>query len=271
MNQIAEALRINRQAVHPPLWHRLKYWGLFAALIAALAWSLHDLGLGLHVLIAGTGKLGVILKAMWPPSSGGVAPRIWLAVVQTLGMAVLGTALAAFVSIPLGLIAARNVVSSPTVHFAIRRMLDLFRGIPVLIWALIVVAAIGLGPLAGVLALAFADIPRMAKLLGETIENVDERQREMIRATGAPVLVVLRFGTLPQVLPNWLSQVLYTLEYNFRAAVVVGVVGGGGIGFELQERIRIYAYDEVAYIIVLYIVTVSLLDLISSRLRSTLT
>jgi phosphonate transport system permease protein len=205
---------------------------------------------------------------MWPPSDGEAPLRIGWAVAQTLGMAVLGTTLAALLAVPLGMIAARNIVSNPTIHFIVRRIMDVFRGIPALIWALILVAAIGLGPVAGILALAFADIPRLGKQFAEAMENIDERQRESLRATGAPALVVLRFGALPQALPIWLSQCLYSLELNFRSAVVVGVVGGGGIGFELQERIRIFAFDEVAYIIIVYVVTVSLLDLLSARLRS---
>ncbi|MFM9852362.1 MAG: phosphonate ABC transporter, permease protein PhnE [Sphingomonadaceae bacterium] len=267
---LTDALRINRQAVHPPLWDTFKYWALFAAVFAAFLYAVDDIGLGFGILSAGVSKLGVMLGAMWPPSDGEAPVRIWFAVAQTLGMAVLGTSFAALMAVPLGLIAARNIVANPVVHFVVRRVMDVFRGIPALIWALILVAALGLGPIAGILALAFADIPRLGKLFAEAMENIDERQRDSIRATGASAAIVVRFGTLPQALPIWLSQCLYSLEMNFRAAVVVGVVGGGGIGFELQERIRIFAYDEVAYIIILYVVTVSLLDLLSERLRANL-
>ncbi|MFM9829530.1 MAG: phosphonate ABC transporter, permease protein PhnE [Sphingomonas sp.] len=268
---LAAAIRINPKAVHPPLLDRLRPWAVVALGVAAFIAAAHDLGLTPDVLGAGVAKLGGIVQAMVPPSDGQAAGRIWFAVAQTLGMAVLGTSFASIVALPLGLVAARNIVANPILHFVIRRCMDLFRGIPALIWALILVAAIGLGPLAGILALAFADIPRLGKLYAEAMENIDERQREAIRATGAPVAIVLRFGTLPQALPIWLSQCLYSLELNFRSAVVVGIVGGGGIGFELRERIRIYAFDEVAYIIILYVFTVSMLDLLSGRLRSMLT
>ncbi len=267
---LAAAIRISPKAVHPSPWDRVKYCGLFALFVVAFLAAADDIGLGYRVLNTGVSKLGVILDAMIPPSDGEAPVRIWFAVAQTLGMAVLGTIFAAILALPLGLIAARNVVSNPVLHFAIRRVMDLFRGIPALIWALILVAAIGLGPLAGILALAFADIPRLGKLFAEAMENIDEQQRDAIRATGAPTLVVLRYGTLPQALPIWLSQCLYSLELNFRSAVVVGIVGGGGIGFELRERIRIFAFDEVAYIIILYVITVGLLDMLSSRLRANL-
>lgn len=268
---LTAAIRINPKAVYPPLLDRLRPWAVVALVVVAFLGAAQDLGLQPDVLEAGLTKLGVIVKTMLPPSDGEAPMRIWFSVAQTLGMAVLGTAFAAIFALPLGLIAARNIVANPIIHFVIRRCMDLFRGIPALIWALILVAAIGLGPLAGILALAFADIPRLGKLYAEAMENIDERQRESIRATGAPAAVVLRFGTLPQALPIWLSQCLYSLELNFRSAVVVGIVGGGGIGFELRERIRIFAFDEVAYIIMLYVITVSLLDLLSARLRSKLT
>jgi phosphonate transport system permease protein len=265
------AMRISPKAVHPPFLERARYWGFFVLLFAAFLGAAHDIGLGYQVLSAGTSKLGVILDAMLPPSDGEAPVRILVSLAQTLGMAVLGTSFAAIVALPLGLIAARNIVASSFVHFVVRRIMDLFRGIPALIWALILVAAIGPGALAGILALAFADVPRLGKLYAEAMENIDERQRESIRATGAPTAIVLRFGTLPQAFPIWMSQCLYSLEMNFRSAVVVGVVGGGGIGFELLERIRIFAFDEVAYIIILYIITVGLLDLLSARLRANLT
>jgi phosphonate transport system permease protein len=267
---LAAAARINPAAVHPPFWDRLKYWALLALVLGAFVAALNDLGIGFGILSVGVSKLGVIVEAMVPPSDGEAPVRIWVSIAQTLGMAVMGTTLAALVALPLGLIAARNIVANAIIHFIVRRIMDLFRGIPALIWALILVAALGLGPVAGILALAFADIPRLGKLFAEALENIDPRQLDSIGATGAPALVVLRFGALPQALPIWLSQCLYSLEVNFRSAVVVGVVGGGGIGFELQERIRIFAFDEVAYIIILYVITVSCLDLLSERLRKRL-
>ncbi len=257
-------------AIDIPLRARLRPWLICAAIAAVFVVCCIDLDIGPDVIGQGIGKLGVILWAMWPPSDGGQLVRLLIAIAQTLGIAVLGTVLGVLGAIPLGLMAARNLVRNAVVHFAVRRLLDIFRGIPVLVWALILVAAFGLGPLPGVLALAFADIPRLAKLFAEAIENIDRRQRESLQATGANSAAVIRFGILPQVLPIWLSQSLYYLEQNFRAAAVVGVVGAGGIGFELNERIRIFAFDEVALITLLYILIVALLDEISQRLRAQL-
>lgn len=242
--------------------------GTFLLLFAV---ACREIGIDIAVLADGVGKLGILLSTMWPPSDGGQPGKLFYVILQTLAMAVIGTAVATVLAVPVGMLAARNIVPNRIVHFAIRRFLDLFRGIPVLVWALIMVAAFGLGPIPGILAIILTDIPRLGKLFAEAMENVDERQVASMRVTGAGSLTVLRFGALPQMLPVWLSQCLYFLEQNFRAAAIVGVVGGGGIGFELQERIRIFAFDEVAYITALYIVAVGIFDVASSRLRARLT
>jgi len=267
---IARARARVPRAIDKPLSERLRPWAIATATFALFIACCIDFDLGPEVLANGIGKLGGILAAMWPPSAGGQWSRLLLAIAQTLGLAVLGTLLGILGALPLGLMGARNLVSNAAIHFIVRRMMDVFRGIPALVWALILVAAFGLGPLPGVLALALADIPRLGKLFAEAIESVDRRQRESLQATGASGSLVLRFGMLPQVLPVCLSQCLYYLEQNFRAAAVVGVVGAGGIGFELNERIRIFAFDEVALITILYIVIVGLLDEVSQRLRARL-
>jgi phosphonate transport system permease protein len=138
------------------------------------------------------------------------------------------------------------------------------------VWALIFVAAFGLGPFGGVLALAAADIPSLSKLFAEALENGDPGPVEGTRAAGVSPLLELRFGLAPQMAPIMASQCLYFLESNFRNAAVLGIVGAGGIGFELEERIRVFAFDQLAFIILLYIVAVSLLDTASGWLRRTL-
>jgi phosphonate transport system permease protein len=268
---IAQAAAIAPDVVSRPFRQRLRTWLTWGIFLLVFVFACREIGLDVAVLADGIGKLGTFLSAMWPPSDGGQPGKLLYVILQTLAMAVIGTAVATVLAIPVGMLAARNLVSDPILHFAIRRFLDLFRGIPVLVWALIMVAAFGLGPVPGILAIILTDIPRLAKLFAEAMENVDERQVASLRVTGAGNMTVLRFGTLPQMLPVWLSQCLYFLEQNFRAAAIVGVVGGGGIGFELQERIRVFAFDEVAYITLLYIVAVGILDVASSRLRARLT
>jgi phosphonate transport system permease protein len=239
--------------------------------LAVLAWFCVDLGLSFDQFGRGVQKLGDFFGAMWPPSDGGVLPRILRSLWETFAMAFAGTVIGALVGAPLGILGAKTIVPNPVIHFLLRRFFDVFRGIPALVWALILISALGLGPLAGVLALALEDGPRFAKLFSEAIENADERPREAVRAAGGGPLAMFRYGLLPQTIPVWTSQMLYFLERNFRAAAVLGIVGAGGIGFELSERIRIFAFDEVLFITLLYMICVASLDFASAQLRKRLT
>lgn len=251
----------------PPLLRRLAVALGWIVGLAFFALLISDLGLSFDQFGRGVAKLGRFFSSMWPPSDGGQLPRILRSLAETFAMAFLGTFLGAVAAVPLGILGAKTIVGQAVLHFLLRRSFDIFRGIPALVWALILISALGLGPLAGILALALEDAPRMAKLFAETIENADERQKEGVRSTGASSLAVLRFGLAPQVAPVWASQMLYFLERNFRSAAVLGIVGAGGIGFELEERIRIFAFDEVIFIVLLYMVCVALLDFASQRLR----
>lgn len=182
-------------------------------------------------------------------------------------MAFLGTLLAALVAVPLGFLGARNVVPVGLFHFGLRRLFDGLRGIDSLIWAIVFVAALGMGPFAGILAIAVPDAGTLAKLFAEAIENVEKRQVEGVEAAGGSPVEPARFGILPQVLPLMLANVLYFFESNTRSATILGVVGAGGIGLQLAERIRLDDWQEVAFIILLILLTVSLIDWLSGRLR----
>jgi len=258
----AHATRPWRSRLVPPILTLL-----FAAVFAKMA---ADVGFSPERLINGVGRFGRVVAAMVPPSSGGQFLHILQALGETLAMAFVGTLLAALIALPLGIIGAKTVVPQPGLHFGFRRLLDLFRGVPVLVWALILVSAFGLGPFAGVCALALADIPHLAKLFAESIENADRKPIDGVRSTGAAPLGVIRFGLLPQVAPVIASQCLYYLESNFRHAAVLGIVGAGGIGYELEERIRVFSFDVAAFIILLYMLAVAILDTASRELRKRL-
>jgi phosphonate transport system permease protein len=215
----------------------------------------------------GLSGLGTIIVLMIPPSPGVLWVDILKGIAESVAMAFLGTFIAALIAVPLGFLGANNVVVNALAHFSIRRVFDGFRGVDQLIWALAYVRAVGLGPLAGVLAIATADIAVLAKLYAEAIENAERRQAEGIEAVGGSPLMRTRFGLLPQVLPVMLSQALYFLESNTRSASVLGIVGAGGIGLAIAERIRIRAWDEVAFIIILMLVVVATIDQLSARLR----
>jgi phosphonate transport system permease protein len=182
-------------------------------------------------------------------------------------MAFMGTLLAAVAAVPLGFAGARNVMPVRLLHFGLRRLFDGLRGIDSLIWAILFVAAVGMGPFAGILALAVPDTGTLAKLFAEAIENVEKRQVEGIEAAGSNAVERARFGILPQVLPVMLSHLLYFFESNTRSATILGVVGAGGIGLQLAERIRLDDWQEVAFIILLILATVAVIDWVSGRLR----
>jgi len=218
-------------------------------------------------LSRGISGLFVILRQMIPPSLGQQWPDILQGLAESVAMAFLGTFVAAVIAVPLGFLGARNVLVNALAHFSIRRVFDGFRGVDQLIWALAFVRAVGLGPLAGVLAITAAEICVLAKLFAEAIENADPRQKEAVEAAGGSRLLAIRYGLIPQVLPVLLAQTLYSFESNTRSASILGVVGAGGIGLQIAERIKVRYWDEVSFIIILLLVTVAVIDQLSARVR----
>ena len=218
----------------------------------------------------GFGELGKIVALMLPPDYGSQSKLIlWsLALAETLAIAFLGTLLAAVLAFPFGFLAARNVVPSWIFRFSVRRGLDSIRGVDTLIWALIWINVVGLGPFAGVLAIMTSDFGSFGKLFSEAIEAADEKPVEGVTSTGGGPLHRVRFGLIPQILPVMLSQVLYYIESNTRSATIIGIVGAGGIGLHLAEQIRTLEWQHVSFLILMILVTVAVIDYISSLLRS---
>ena len=215
----------------------------------------------------GLSRLGWLFALMWPPSPGGAFADLLEGLAESLAMAFLGTLIAAVVALPLALLGAGNVVGSVLLRFSVRRLYDGLRGIDTLIWALIFVSAVGMGPFAGILALAVPDTGMLAKLFSEALEGADRRQVEAVRAAGAGRSLAVRLGLLPQVAPVMLSQVLYTFESNTRSATILGVVGAGGIGLALSDRIRINNWDEAAFIVLMILAMVAAIDLLGRAIR----
>ena len=221
-------------------------------------------------IFAGLGRLGDIVLLMFPPSPGSVE-HFWTylaALGQTLAIAFLGTATASVFALPLGFLAARNVVAGRIVHFLSRRLLDTVRSVDTLIWALIWINVVGLGPFAGALAIACTDFAALAKLMSEAIETANKGPVEGVLSAGGGRLAVIRFGLLPQVLPVFASQALYFFESNTRSATIIGIVGAGGVGLYLSEMIRVLEWREAAFLILMVLVTVAAIDVVSRRLRA---
>lgn len=190
------------------------------------------------------------------------------AMFETVLMAFLGTMSAALVALPLGFLAARNFNPLGPLRFAARRIFDFIRGVDGLIWTIILSRAFGPGPMTGAIAIAITDTGTFGKTFSEALENIDERQVEGIRSTGAGPLQRARFGVIPQITPVLLSQVLYYLESNTRSATVIGAIVGGGIGLLLTQAIITQKdWEEVAYYMVLIVLMVMLMDSLSGWLR----
>ena len=186
---------------------------------------------------------------------------------QTMLMGWLATILGCAVALPLSFVGARNLTPSAPVYFVTRRLFELWRAVPGIVYALIFVFAFGLGPLAGILAIAIHSAGALGKLYSEVCENVDTASLEGVRATGAGWAQTMAHGVFPQVLPMYLSYTLLRFEINVRSAAIIGFVGAGGIGQELFFVIRQFIFTDISAIIIMLIVVVSTIDMICERLR----
>jgi phosphonate transport system permease protein len=262
------AVLVRHQAVLARPWpRRAAEIGGPVALATLTVFSVWWLEISLTQIWSGFGTLLKFLGLMFPPSTGGHVRLFLKAMGETLAIAFLGTLSAAILAAPLSLLAARNTTPSASLRFVIRRFLDVIRGIDTLIWALVFVGVVGLGPFAGILAIAVSDTGSFGKLFSEAIEAVPVRERETIIASGGGNWMGVRFGLLPQVLPIIAGQILYYFESNTRSATIIGIVGAGGIGLQLSEQIRTYDFDQVAFIVLLILAAAASIDWISGKLR----
>lgn len=196
---------------------------------------------------------------------------VWTKLLQTIVMAFAGTLTGAIVAFPLSFLAARNITRNGLLNHGLKRFFDFLRSVDMLIWALFFTRGFGPGPLAGIGAIAFTETGTLGKLYSEGLENIDDKQREGIKSTGAGPIEVQRFGVVPQVLPVMISQTLYQWESNTRSATIIGAVGAGGIGLKLWEAMRTNSnWSNVFYMVLLILVVVFIFDNFSNALRSRL-
>ena len=216
-------------------------------------------------LVRDAGNMATYAADFFPPKFGDW--RLYLQeMIITLQIALWGTALAVLFAVPLGLLSSANITPW-WVHQPIRRLMDAARAINEMVFAMLFIVAVGLGPFAGVLALFVHTTGVLAKLFSEAVESIDAQPVEGIRATGANALEEIVYGIIPQVLPLWISYSLYRFESNIRSATVVGMVGAGGIGVVLWEVIRGFQYAETCAVMIIVVITVTLIDLLSARIR----
>jgi phosphonate transport system permease protein len=240
----------------------LLIWG---ALLALLAGSWQGADMRPLDLLRDAGNMAQYASSFFPPDFSDW--RYYLSeLVVTLQIALWGTALAIVCSVPLALLASANITPR-WVHQPVRRVLDACRAINEMVFALLFVVAVGLGPFAGVLAIWMHTTGVLAKLFSEAVETIDPQPVEGIRATGAHPLEEIVYGVIPQVLPLWISYALYRFESNVRSASVVGMVGAGGVGMVLWDVIRAFQYAQTATLLLMLVVSVSIIDLVSAQLR----
>jgi phosphonate transport system permease protein len=257
---------VNAAAAIPGYGHdglgRALAWGVG---LAVLAWAWHGADIRPVDLIRDSGNMAQLAADFVPPNF-----RDWKVYVKemavTVQIAIWGTVLAVLCSIPLGLLSAANIAPW-WIHQPVRRAMDACRAINEMVFAMLFVVAVGLGPFAGVLALWVHTTGTLSKLFSEAVEAIDPQPVEGIRATGAAKLAEIAYGVVPQVMPLWISYSLYRFEANVRSAAVVGMVGAGGIGVVLWDIIRSFQYAETCAVLIIIVITVSLLDLASARVR----
>ena len=240
----------------------------WAVLLALLAGSWRGADMRPLDLVRDAGNMATYAADFFPPKFA-QWPLYLTEMVVTIQIALWGTVLAVICAVPLGLMSSANITPR-WVHQPVRRLMDAARAINEMVFAILFIVAVGLGPFAGVLALFVHTTGVLAKLFSEAVESIDAQPVEGIRATGANALEEIIYGVIPQVLPLWISYSLYRFESNVRSASVVGMVGAGGIGVILWEIIRGFQYAETCAVMIIIIVTVSVIDLVSARIRNSL-
>lgn len=237
----------------------------WAMLFALLGWSWSGAEMNPYALYEYSDNMRVLGGDFFPPNF-----HDWELYIQemivTVQIAIWGTALAIVASVPFGVLSSENLVPW-WIYQPTRRLMDAARAINEMVFAMLFVVAVGLGPFAGVLALFVHTTGILAKLFSEAVEAIEPGPVEGVRSTGASSIQEIVFGVIPQVLPLWISFSLYRFESNVRSATVLGMVGAGGIGVILWESIRGFMFQETCAVMLIIIVSVTLLDLLSQKLR----
>ncbi len=237
----------------------------WAAFLIFLGWAWNGAEIRPLDLFRDSGNMAKYASEFFPPDF-----RDWeiylKEMITTMHIAVWGTVLAIICAVPFGLLSSSNIVPA-WVYQPVRRMMDACRAINEMVFAMLFIVAVGLGPFAGVLALWIHTTGTLAKLFSEAVEAIDPRPVEGVRATGALAIEEIIFGVIPQVMPLWISYSLYRFESNVRSASVVGMVGAGGIGVVLYEVIRGFQYAQTCAVLLIIILFVTTIDLLSATIR----
>lgn len=264
---MVEAARRDHPGIFATRASRSVNWAIAGVVIAYTLGSLWYFEI--WRLASASERASRLISAMfqWKDMGSWQYAQIYIGIAQTLAMAFLGTILATIASLFIGFLAARNTMPLSPVRHLVRRGLDVLRGVDQLVWGLVFVRAVGLGPLAGVLAIFISDTGTLSKLYSEAIENIDRKQVEGIRATGAGPIKTVRYGYVPQVLPIFISQSLYFFESSARSATILGLVGAGGVGMIIIERFRANLFDQVTFVVLNVLFCIFVIDWLSKKIR----
>lgn len=269
--QIQAAMAAHPRAFRDTPAVRARKIALWVGFIGLFAWCLYDFNFSPERIWVGLGRLGRVLSFMFPPYLWDTWVE-WLEILtalgETLAMAFMGTLLGAIFAFPLSFLGAKNINRIFWLRQGTRRGYDVIRAFETLILALIFIRAFGLGPLAGILAIAVSEIGTFSKLFSEALENTSKKPVEGVVASGGSRLQSIRYAIMPQVLPVHVSVLLYNFESNVRSGTILGIVGAGGIGFLLSDRISTYHWDQAWSIIFLIIAMVYLIDFLSAQIRT---
>ena len=246
-------------------WRTLTTIGIFSFI---LVFVVNDLEIDFIKLVTDSSKyFGDILSRMLPPDFSSFNELVY-AMFETIEIAFLGTFIAIVLSIPLGLFSARNLAPNYFVYIICKTIVIFFRAIPEFIIAMILVIAIGFGAMPGVLALGLHTMGFLAKFYAEDIEHVNKGPIEALKSSGASKRQIISFAVIPQIIPSFVANNLYILDRNIRMATMLGIVGAGGIGYELLSSFRMFEYQKVSAIIIIIFITIFIIDHISSLIRS---
>jgi len=265
-------LEINNKTQHlekylKPQW-TWKTYTFITALLSVLILVVIDLEINFIELFSDSSKYFVdILKRMLPPDFSNLKNLIY-AMFETIEIALLGTFIAIVLSIPIGLFSARNLAPNYLVFLTARIITIFFRAIPEFIIAMILVIAVGFGAIPGVLALGLHTMGFLAKFYAEDVEHVNKGPIEALKASGASKRQIISFAVIPQIIPSFVANNLYILDRNIRMATMLGIVGAGGIGYELLSSFRMFEYQKVSAIIIIIFITIFIIDNLSSLIRS---
>ena len=265
-------LEINNEAKHlekhlRPQWTWKTYFFILS-LFSVLTFIVIDLDINFIELFSDSSKyFGDIFNRMLPPDFSNINNLIF-EMLETIEIAFLGTFIAIVLSIPIGLFSARNLAPNYGVFLVARTITIFFRAIPEFIIAMILVIAIGFGAMPGVLALGIHTMGFLAKFYAEDIEHVNKGPIEALKSSGASKRQIISFAIIPQIIPSFIANNLYIFDRNIRMATMLGIVGAGGIGYELQSSFRMFEYQKVSAIIIIIFITIFIIDHLSSFIRS---